>query len=502
MNRGAARRHVKTMGLRIHVHDEWEEAKHPRAKTGQFGAGAVGTERHDLSTNVQRSWKTQEEYEKLSTKMASKLKPNEKKAAKTYFKADQYYEKFNAKLRTGGELSSEEQAVASGLDAAISKSTLPQDARLLRGVNNYKHVFGVDRLEDIKIGSTMTDKAYTSTTMLEHQAIRYMSVSSQKTPDFERALIVIDAPKGTEALAAGTFNMKAKADAEVLLPRGQRYEVTAVHMVDDPGGKALNLGHAPQIHLRVIDSKTTDARDRQMNVGRRRVRDSVASHRFHTTTDRGFRTGRTPEGFLVCHDVPIARTGLQIYSPDEVPVKPGPEGYVRIERYPEDVFRPETIRSFEGKPVVNEHPDDDVKPENYRDLVCGSIHHVRRGEGIEDDLLLADLLVMEAEAIADVLSGKREVSCGYDSKYEDLEPGRARQYDIIGNHVALVSSARCGPRCSIRDAATIIAAVMPAVPDCECIEARTADGYLVSAITPLIVHRQPRRSARRIHVHL
>jgi hypothetical protein len=170
----------------------------------------------------------------------------------------------------------------------------------------------------------------------------------------------------------------------------------------------------------------------------------------------------TKEGFLLCSGVPIARTthrdAPMLYAPGEVPVKAGPDGIIRVERLPEDVFTPETIASFAGKPVIGvmggsttAHGTGDVNPTNWKQLAVGVVQNPRRGEGLDDDLLLADLLITDADAIAAVRSGLREVSCGYDADYEELGPGRARQMNIIGNHVALVEHGRCGPRCSIGD---------------------------------------------------
>ena len=48
-------------------------------------------------------------------------------------------------------------------------------------------------------------------------------------------------------------------------------------------------------------------------------------------------------------------------------------------------------------------------------------------------------------------AGLREVSCGYEARYEQTEPGKARQLSIVGNHVALVPRGRCGATCSIKD---------------------------------------------------
>ena len=173
--------------------------------------------------------------------------------------------------------------------------------------------------------------------------------------------------------------------------------------------------------------------------------------RFYTTEDLGQKRSTTPDGFLVCHDVPIARTGQQLYSDQEIPIEGGPDGLVRIDRAPDEVFRPETIASFEGKPVTVEHPNEFVTPENWQQLAVGIVQNVRRGSGSEDDLLIADLVITDAAAIKYVNEKLPEVSAGYEAAYEQTEPGRGVQRGIVGNHVALVERGRAGPRCAIKD---------------------------------------------------
>lgn len=178
----------------------------------------------------------------------------------------------------------------------------------------------------------------------------------------------------------------------------------------------------------------------------------------------------TPEGFLVCMNVPIARTGWQDYHNDEICSEDSQyieqdgeqvlnplyaarsrDGVIRAERREEDVFRPETLASFEGKDITDDHPPEGVAPHNYRDHSVGTVLNVRRGEGAMADFIVADLMVKEQNAIAAVRAGKREVSCGYGADYEVLKPGRVRQYNIIGNHLALVDRGRCGFQCAIGD---------------------------------------------------
>jgi uncharacterized protein len=184
------------------------------------------------------------------------------------------------------------------------------------------------------------------------------------------------------------------------------------------------------------------------------------SIRFYT--DGSFAKSKrewTPEGFLRCRDVGIARTGTLVYGPNEVPIDPGKDGIVLISRDAEDVFSPESMSSFEDKPLVNDHPRAGIKVDaaNWRSLAVGDVRNVRRGDGLELDAetLYADVIVKDAQAIQDILDGKIEVSAGYDAEYEQLEPGRGRQHDIIGNHVALVDKGRCGPRCAIGDSDTM-----------------------------------------------
>lgn len=166
----------------------------------------------------------------------------------------------------------------------------------------------------------------------------------------------------------------------------------------------------------------------------------------------------TPEGYLLCTAVPIARTGVLLYGPGETPVEVGSDGIAYVSREREDLFAPDTVASFQGKAIVDDHPDADVTPANWNDLSVGVVLNVRTADApFERDvgLLLADLLITNPAAIRAVRSGKREVSCGYDADYDQTGPGLGRQTNIIGNHVALVERGRCGPRCSIGDRATI-----------------------------------------------
>ena len=170
---------------------------------------------------------------------------------------------------------------------------------------------------------------------------------------------------------------------------------------------------------------------------------------YYGTRLSGNISRREPEGYLLCLNVPVARTGMQEYMPRELSLPPGPDP-VPVCRTEEEVFSPETVASFEGMPVTNNHPPDGVTVENIRAFQKGHTHNVRRGTGRESDLLLADLIITDPALIDAILAGKREISCGY--TYELCEEnGQYFQRRIRGNHVAVVDAGRAGPRVSIRD---------------------------------------------------
>lgn len=159
----------------------------------------------------------------------------------------------------------------------------------------------------------------------------------------------------------------------------------------------------------------------------------------------------TPEGFLICHDVIIARTGMQEYSSSEVPVESKDGALIQIHRTKDEVLRTETLASFEGKPVTANHPDGFVTPDNWNDLAMGFTANVRAVEDGVDGYIIADLVITNKAAIDAVQDGLREVSCGYEADYIDHGDGTGSQKGILGNHVALVPRGRCGSVCAIKD---------------------------------------------------
>jgi hypothetical protein len=173
--------------------------------------------------------------------------------------------------------------------------------------------------------------------------------------------------------------------------------------------------------------------------------------KYYTTSKISENIHETPEGYLVCVGVPIARTGEMVYGEDETPLEAGEDGQILINREAEEVFRPETIASFEGKSITITHPEEFVDPKNWKELTKGILQNVRRGEGDSENDLIADLLITDVVAIDLVKNGLREVSCGYEAEYTQTGEGRGIQTDIVGNHLALVDQGRAGSAYAIND---------------------------------------------------
>jgi hypothetical protein len=104
---------------------------------------------------------------------------------------------------------------------------------------------------------------------------------------------------------------------------------------------------------------------------------------------------------------------------------------------------------------VLSHPDDFVRPDNIRELQIGHIITAGRGEGENSDCVVGDLMFTDQHAIDLIRRGThRSLSVGYGASYVPNGRGRARQTDIVVNHLALLENggARCGDRCVIQDA--------------------------------------------------
>lgn len=151
---------------------------------------------------------------------------------------------------------------------------------------------------------------------------------------------------------------------------------------------------------------------------------------------------KTPEGYLICVDAVLARTGKQTYKRCEI-FNDDSEEEIEVDRKPEEVFSEATLASFENKPVTLEHPNEDVNSGNFKDYAVGFVRDVKRGVVDGQDVILGTLVIQDEEVINEIENGEHtELSCGYDADIKDEK--NPQQRNIRGNHVALCECGRAG----------------------------------------------------------
>ena len=151
-------------------------------------------------------------------------------------------------------------------------------------------------------------------------------------------------------------------------------------------------------------------------------------------------------GYLICTDAILSRTGTQEYAKAEIFADSNDyDTKIKVDRPYNEVMDQKSLASFENKPVVVEHPDEDVNPENCKDYSVGFVRDVHQGktdDGI--DVMLGTLVITDKDAIEQIQKGDYKfLSCGYDCEF--VEDGAdMKQTHIRGNHVALCKIPRAG----------------------------------------------------------
>ena len=145
----------------------------------------------------------------------------------------------------------------------------------------------------------------------------------------------------------------------------------------------------------------------------------------------------TKEGFLIDHPI-VTTVGIFEYM--------NPDGSTRRElRLPEEVFNPDSLASYEGKPIIITHNAGEITKENVEEEIIGTILSKAYQEG---DNVRAKIVIHDTDKMKQ--SGLRELSLGYGLTLDETpgewngHPYDAIQRDIRINHLALVSAARAG----------------------------------------------------------
>lgn len=157
-------------------------------------------------------------------------------------------------------------------------------------------------------------------------------------------------------------------------------------------------------------------------------------------------------GFLNA-PITLARVGVQHYFGFELGLgKDRALEKIGVFRSPEEVFHPDSIKSFTNLVVTDDHPNEAVTTDNVKELQMGSVSDVKGNDG---NTLIGVGTVTDKDLIDKISAGKVEVSVGYANKlvekkgvFDGIEYEFA-QTKIRANHLAIVDAGRCGSACKL-----------------------------------------------------
>jgi len=157
-------------------------------------------------------------------------------------------------------------------------------------------------------------------------------------------------------------------------------------------------------------------------------------------------------GYLVTN-ARTARTGIQLYAGAELGRPDIP--VVKVYRAEDEVFSKRSLDTFAHLPLTINHPKDGVNANNWKQHAVGTTG----GEVLRDgEYLKIGIKITDAQAVAAVQSGKRELSVGYATEIV-WDAGTAPDgmaYDAVmrnisANHIAIVDKGRAGSLARIGD---------------------------------------------------
>lgn len=162
-------------------------------------------------------------------------------------------------------------------------------------------------------------------------------------------------------------------------------------------------------------------------------------------------------GWLEVRDNPISVAGVYPYRGASLPEPAEADKIYNVLRPPEELSDPETIASIKLVPWIDDH--------TMLGDAAGGIPAEEKGiAGVvgedvyfENDTLYANIKLFSSAQARKVGAGKKELSLGYQCKYE-YAPGvyLGQPYDFVqrcirGNHIASVGSGRMGPMVAVLD---------------------------------------------------
>jgi hypothetical protein len=154
-------------------------------------------------------------------------------------------------------------------------------------------------------------------------------------------------------------------------------------------------------------------------------------------------------GYITVKDNPIIRAGVFQYKGSQIGHDADPNQIYNVYRPLEELTRPETMNSFIGLPIIDEHEmlgEKHARGAEERGVHGAILENIR----IVANDVLAPLRIFSKTLKRVLEAGKKGVSMGYKCRFEKSSgefcgmPYNYVQRDIVGNHLAIVMQGRNG----------------------------------------------------------
>lgn len=159
-------------------------------------------------------------------------------------------------------------------------------------------------------------------------------------------------------------------------------------------------------------------------------------------------------GFWEIKSNPITKEGVFPYLGKSISPMLEPEKIYNVYRAFSELSNPDTLKSFDGVPFINDH---EMIGEGFTDYDKRPAAGVLMNPVAESGIVRGDLKIFSEELKDAISGGKKELSLGYKCEYA-IEPGEwngirydAVQRNIRGNHIALVNRGRMGADVRVYD---------------------------------------------------
>ena len=164
-------------------------------------------------------------------------------------------------------------------------------------------------------------------------------------------------------------------------------------------------------------------------------------------------------GYITYFDVPMTEIGVFPYLGRTISPELEPDRVYNVLRPKEELTNPETLKSLENIPFVDDHT---MIGDGFTPAEKKGVHGVTgKNVKVNGDLITNDLIAY-SDTIKDLIErNKRDLSMGYRCRYEltngeyNGQPYDAIQRDIRFNHIALVDEGRMGAECRVTDNAIV-----------------------------------------------